>query len=303
MYADGRGVAQDDVEAVKWLRMPIEAGLGNAWIAMGKLYEKRGTFEADQEAVHCYQKPDDGYRWDGAYHLGRMYEKGRGVPQDYALATKCYLIALKDHGPHQDPTITFSYLCGSLMIRDPDQLKRCKQSAEKGDASAQAAYGLSIISLLWDWNKNDKITAKWFEKSAEQGNALGQYCWGLMIEYKLALGGDKDAQYWFLKSAEKGFADAQEAIGRRHRANAEYSEAAKWYRLAAAQGQVEAQYELGKMYYDGIGVAQDFSEAAKWCRLALEWKCITWDKKLKSLYYWERESMLNNPEYSTSLQQ
>jgi len=47
-------------------------------------------------------------------------------------------------------------------------------------------------------------------------------------------------------------------------------EAAKWYRLAADQGNEVAQLDLGLMYYAGQGVSRDYREAAKWCRLAAE---------------------------------
>ena len=50
----------------------------------------------------------------------------------------------------------------------------------------------------------------------------------------------------------------------------DYSEAAKWYRLAADQGLAEAQIDLGRLYEDGHGVPQDYTEAAKWYRLAAE---------------------------------
>ena len=42
------------------------------------------------------------------------------------------------------------------------------------------------------------------------------------------------------------------------------------YRLAAEQGHVEAQYNLGTMFEAGRGVAQDDAEAAKWYGLAAE---------------------------------
>jgi TPR repeat protein len=45
-------------------------------------------------------------------------------------------------------------------------------------------------------------------------------------------------------------------------------EAAHWFRLAAAQSDARAQYNLGLMYYRGQGVAQDDQEAARWFRLA-----------------------------------
>jgi hypothetical protein len=49
----------------------------------------------------------------------------------------------------------------------------------------------------------------------------------------------------------------------------DFQEAAKWYRLAAEQGFVDAQF-LGRIYAEGRGVPQDFQEAAKWYCLAAE---------------------------------
>ena len=48
------------------------------------------------------------------------------------------------------------------------------------------------------------------------------------------------------------------------------SEAVKWYRKAAEQGDAEAQYKLGGCYLDGEGVARDKTEALKWWRKAAE---------------------------------
>ena len=47
-----------------------------------------------------------------------------------------------------------------------------------------------------------------------------------------------------------------------------YQEALKWYRLAAAQGDSQAQYNVAWMYFNGHGVTQDYQEALKWYRLA-----------------------------------
>ena len=44
----------------------------------------------------------------------------------------------------------------------------------------------------------------------------------------------------------------------------------KWYRLAAVQGDAEAQRSLGEMYHEGLGVEQDYKEAVKWWKLAAE---------------------------------
>jgi TPR repeat protein len=51
---------------------------------------------------------------------------------------------------------------------------------------------------------------------------------------------------------------------------ANFHEALRWFRKAAAQGDPNAQNCLGQMFEDGEGVQQDYTEAAKWYRMAAE---------------------------------
>ena len=48
----------------------------------------------------------------------------------------------------------------------------------------------------------------------------------------------------------------------------DYEEAVRWYRLAAAQGDATAQFNLGVRYAEGRGVVQDYVQAHKWTNLA-----------------------------------
>jgi uncharacterized protein len=48
----------------------------------------------------------------------------------------------------------------------------------------------------------------------------------------------------------------------------DYAEAVRLYSLAAAQGDADAQNNLGLMFEYGHGVAQDRAEAIRWYRLA-----------------------------------
>ena len=50
----------------------------------------------------------------------------------------------------------------------------------------------------------------------------------------------------------------------------DHEEAVKWYRKAADQGDADAQFNLGVMYYNGEGVPEDDKEAVKWWRKAAE---------------------------------
>ena len=53
-------------------------------------------------------------------------------------------------------------------------------------------------------------------------------------------------------------------------ATKDYIKAAEWYRKAADQGDVDAQYKLGLFYENGYGVAQNKEEAVKWYRKSAE---------------------------------
>ena len=46
------------------------------------------------------------------------------------------------------------------------------------------------------------------------------------------------------------------------------AEAARWYHLAAVQGNAHAQFSLGILYATGAGVPKDNAEAVRWYRLA-----------------------------------
>jgi len=76
------------------------------------------------------------------------------------------------------------------------------------------------------------------------------------------------------QSAEQGNTLAQYDLGVMY-ANGEgvaqdYAEASRWYRLAAERGNVRAQSNLGVLYDKGQGVERNHAEAVKWFRLAAE---------------------------------
>src|SRR5262245_30308818 len=77
---------------------------------------------------------------------------------------------------------------------------------------------------------------------------------------------------FFQQSADKGSAIAQFNVGAMY-ANGQgvaqnYAEAVKWYGLAANQGLADAQYNLGLLYTNGQGVPQNYVLAYKWFSLS-----------------------------------
>jgi len=81
-----------------------------------------------------------------------------------------------------------------------------------------------------------------------------------------------ESLYGLRNLAEKGDATAQFALGIRYatgdQVRQDYTEAARWFLLAADRGEVKAQSVLAAYYWDGTGVPRDLSKAYFWAILA-----------------------------------
>ena len=93
-------------------------------------------------------------------------------------------------------------------------------------------------------------------------------------------------------AAEEGDADAQFNLGLRYELGQEvpqdYAQAAGWYHKAAVQGCADAQHNLGLLYCKGRGVSQDYLQGGSWYRKAADQGCAEAQFKLGLLYYFGR---------------
>lgn len=92
------------------------------------------------------------------------------------------------------------------------------------------------------------------------------FVWGSVAYAREGVGPGMVKQW--RESAEQGDLEAQYNLGLMY-ANGEgvaenNAEAAKWFRKAAEQGDVTAQYELGVMYANAEGVVQDYVTTHMW---------------------------------------
>ena len=80
------------------------------------------------------------------------------------------------------------------------------------------------------------------------------------------------AANWFRKAAEQGNVEAQFNLARLLDSGTGVAvngvEAAKWYTGPAEQGNLDAQVNLAFLYYTGKGVAKDNDTAVKWFQMA-----------------------------------
>ena len=189
---------------------------------------------------------------------------------------------------------------GSFYMGNDDvmALRWLRPAAAQGHGGAQGNLGY-MYQHGHGVPRDDAEAARLYRLAAEQGVAQAQHNLGVMYLHGQGVPKDTaEAARWFRLAADQGHPDAVAALGRtepthtlpsppgaEERVDAEeqyrlgqryqyevedYAEAARWYRLAAEQGHVEAQYSLGLVYATGRGVEQDYAEAARWYRLAAE---------------------------------
>ena len=97
-YNFGRGVTENDSEAVKWYRKAAEQGHVGAQYALGWAYFKgEGVPQNYGEAFNWYHKAAEQGDSSSQYRLGVMYENGEGVAQDYVASYLWYHLASQAH--------------------------------------------------------------------------------------------------------------------------------------------------------------------------------------------------------------
>ena len=157
MYANGQGVQQDFVEAVRWYRKSAEQGNAKA-----------------------------------EYDLCHMYHKGKGVPQDKAEARRWCLKAAAQNDVRAQDALGFMYLHGEEVPQDYSQAAEWyRKSAAQNFADAQ--YSLGYMYYNGYGVPQDRVEAyRLFREAAARGNEQARHALGpqtrISLTSKIALG-------------------------------------------------------------------------------------------------------------------
>jgi localization factor PodJL len=90
-YARGEGVAQNDKQAVSWIRKAAGQGLTIAQYRLATFYEKgRGVGQDNARAMQLYEKAASKGNVKAMHNLAVMYAEGRGTSQDFAKAAQWF---------------------------------------------------------------------------------------------------------------------------------------------------------------------------------------------------------------------
>lgn len=141
--------------------------------------------------------------------------------------------------------------------------------ADKGDSFSQAM----LAQTLYDEGKYNEAK-KWFEKSANQNDAIGQYGLGMMYHRGVVEKDSQKAVKLFKLSADQGFPQAMLMLAILYEGGGivdkDLHEAMKLYKKAADIGNPLGLYKVGTFYEKGFGVKQNRNLAKEYFGLACD---------------------------------
>ncbi|MDL1960164.1 MAG: sel1 repeat family protein [Deltaproteobacteria bacterium] len=144
MYARGKGVQQDDTEALKWFRKAAEQGYAKAQYGLAVMYARgKGVQQDYAKALKWYRQAAEKGNVDAQFILGWMYDFGKGVQQDYAKAVKWYFKAAEQGNAKAQFNLAVTYARGKGVL-------------QSGEAAADWYYKAGLSNLK-EGKKDDAL--------------------------------------------------------------------------------------------------------------------------------------------------
>ncbi|MDP6734372.1 MAG: ATP-binding cassette domain-containing protein [Gammaproteobacteria bacterium] len=173
MYDSGRGVPENDAEAVRWYRLAAEQGGAAAQSNLGFMYENgEGVPENDAEAVKWYRLAAEQGDPFAQFNLGNMYANGNGVPENDAEAVKWYRLVAEQGYAFAQYNLGLMYANGEgVPENDVEAVRWYRLAAEQGDAFAQYNLGNKYRNGDGRWNIEEVFSM--FPNLAERAEVDG----------------------------------------------------------------------------------------------------------------------------------
>jgi hypothetical protein len=139
LYAEGKGVEQNDAIAALWFERAANQGDAAAQYNLGASYiEGLGVKKDEAEAAKWFRKAADQRMPFAQLNLGMLYASGRGVPQDNVEALKWIelaVLALPPGGVRSDAARALKDIADKMTIEQVMEAKgRARTWRPEGEA-------------------------------------------------------------------------------------------------------------------------------------------------------------------------
>lgn len=289
-YYEGKSVARNYSEAIKWLKKAAENGDSRCYAYLGSSYFELQNY---QEAVTWLKKAVNNGDTRVYVGLGASYKQLKQYSeaiswlkkatdyddnQAYFLLSQCYYaqfdyekaIIWAKKAANNGETRAYIALGASYM-----QLKQyseampwLKKAVDNNDI--QAFYWLGIYYII---QKNDQEAFKWIKKAAEKGDVnsyleLGScYDFGIGVEKNIY-----EAINWYKKANEKENELAASSLCSAYYKLGNYTETKKWAEIAITQkeGNFVGHRILALLNMYGLGTQQNKDKAFEFIAKAID---------------------------------
>lgn len=229
---------------------------------IGKMYEYGlGVTQDYNSAIEHYKLSENKYAYNA---LGNIYKYGSGVETDYAKAFDYYMRSLSSKGgmPFASYAVGQAYALGKLYQEQFNDNalaeKHLMHAAEhKDDVMGTAAYRLGKLYLSF---QDKRKALQYFIKAADKDNVYGMYAAGkILLDSRKSTEVSKGIRY-LSSAADKDFEPAIYTLGKYYSSfnNTKAKEYLK--RSAFEYNDPNAQYILGKVY-----LSENKNEMAEKC--------------------------------------
>jgi hypothetical protein len=271
-YLKGNGTKKDEAKAVYWFEQSAEQGNTEGQFSSARLYSKgKGVNQSYSRAAYWYEKAAQQGHIEAQFRLANIYLEGIGTEQSNSKAFEWTSFAANNEHGQAQSNLGWFYLEGKIVNKDLIKASEWFDKAVQKDiADAQFYLGLMYLEGIGREVDQDKA-AELFKKAAKQNHVEAQYLMGVC--YAEGIGVEQNIYlvfHWVSKASDQGHSKAQTELGimyltgKNKYAPQNNSKAFNLFLQAARQGRIEAQRQVAKMYYEGIGIEKDIYEADKW---------------------------------------
>uniref|UniRef100_A0A7S4M6U6 Protein kinase domain-containing protein n=1 Tax=Vannella robusta TaxID=1487602 RepID=A0A7S4M6U6_9EUKA len=266
-YSQGLHVELSLSMGSEYYQKAAEHNYPPAMYNLGTCYYNGDGMEKNYErAAELFQWCSDMGNINAIFKLGVCYRLGNGVPQNITTATTLYTRASNEGHLQATTSLAYLYQHGIGIAKNESKaVDLYKAAAERGDSIAM--YNLGEYNAnkptSFDQGELPLRSIQWFEQSAALKNVkamrrLGYY-------YAMDQGTTMHRGFALLEAAAaQGDSESMYLLGRLYHLHSNPRESFTMFERACTQGFGFAFSELGNCYAKGLGTEKDVNQAIKW---------------------------------------
>jgi len=270
------------------LRSKAAGGDAAAQVVLGRAYQDgNGVSQNDELAASWYRKAAEQGNATAENNLGVMYRTGSGVEKSNEEAVKWYRKAAQQGYANAMFNLGTAYYNGDgvpsdvfraydwfLLAQEAGSSSASDAVKRTGNEMGPSARNNALLEVAEMCEKGVELpqnyaeAAKWYGRAVDLKDPRAMVKLASILANGSGVPQDDAQAFQLCRTAAKEYPPAQYCVGYLYQQGLgvpqDYAEAAKWYEKSAAGRHSPAYLALGQMYWKGQGVKTDLVAAYLW---------------------------------------